>query len=138
MKSVLLAGLVLASSTLMGALAGIAQAQQPEMVIAYLDKNGDGKCDLNEYLGYQVMRLAASDKDGDGELTQPEFKNTLQGKAKANSEYLFKQSNAGGGRTLKQEEFLGYQAWVFKTFIDTDHDGFMSQEEWTSIMSKAG
>jgi hypothetical protein len=39
---------------------------------------------------------------------------------------------------LSQQEFLGYQVWVFKTFIDTDKDAFMSQEEWTSIMSKAG
>ncbi len=134
MKNGLLAGLVLASS----ALAGMAYAQQPEMVIAYLDKNGDGKCDLNEYLTYQLSRVPEFDKDGDGELTQREFKDSLQGKAKSNSEFLFTQSNASGGRTLKQEEYLGYQAWVFKKFIDVDHDEFMSQEEWTLIMKRAG
>jgi hypothetical protein len=134
MKKAILAGLVLMSP----ALAPLATAQQPEMVIAYLDKNADGKCDLNEYLGYQVSRMAQVDKDGDGELNQGEFKDSLQGKAKANVAVLFKGTNSEGGRTLSQKEFLGYQAWVFKTFVDTDKDGFMSQEEWTSIMSEAG
>lgn len=138
MKNGLLAGLVLAASSLTWALAPLANAQQPEMVMAYLDKNGDGKCDLNEYLTFQVSRIPQFDSDSDGELTQREFKESLQGKAKSNSEYLFKQSNAGGGRTLKQEEFLGYHAWVFKTFVDTDRDGFMSQQEWTLLMKKVG
>ena len=40
-------------------------AQQPGMVIAFLDKNADGKCDLNEYLTFQQPRLAQFDKDGD-------------------------------------------------------------------------
>lgn len=120
------------------ALAPMATAQQSEMVIAYLDKNADGKCDLNEYLGYQASRITQVDKDGDGELNQGEFKASLQGKAKANVAVLFKGANSEGGRTLSQKEFLGYQAWVFKTFIDTDNDAFMSQGEWTSIMSKSG
>ncbi|MEQ1781613.1 MAG: hypothetical protein ABMA14_09650 [Hyphomonadaceae bacterium] len=134
MKNAILAGLVLVSPVL----GTTAHAQQPELVIGFLDKNADGKCDLNEYLTYQLSRVPQFDKDADGELTQREFKDSLQGKAKSNSEFLFTQSNAGGGRTLKQQEFLGYQAWVFKTFIDTDHDGFMSQEEWTLLMKKAG
>lgn len=134
MKKAILAGLAVMSP----ALAPMATAQQPERVIAYLDKNADGKCDLNEYLGYQVSRITQVDKDGDGELNQGEFKESLQGKAKANIAVLFKGANSEGGRTLSQKEFLGYQAWVFKTFIDTDNDAFMSQEEWTSIMSKSG
>ena len=133
MKRVILAGLIL----MVPVLAPWAAAQQPEKVIAYLDKNADGKCDLNEYLGFQVARMAQVDKDGDGELNQGEFKDSLQGKAKANVAVLFKGANSEGGRTLSQKEFLGYQAWVFKTFVDTDKDAFMSQEEWTSIMSKA-
>lgn len=134
MRNVVLAGLVLASA----GLAPMASTQQPEMVISFLDKNGDGKCDLNEYLGFQVARMVEADKDGNGELNQAEFKETLQGKAKANVAMMFKGANTEGGRTLSQKEFLGYNVWVFKTFIDTDKDGFMSQEEWTSIMSKAG
>ena len=134
MKSAILAGLALAPAVF----APMASAQQPEMIIAFLDKNADGKCDLNEYLGYQVSRIAQVDTDGDGELGQGEFKESLQGKARANAAALFKGANSEGGRTLSQQEFLGYQAWVFKTFVDTDKDGFMSQEEWTSIMKRAG
>jgi hypothetical protein len=134
MKYAVLAGLVLVAP----AFAPVAVAQQPGMIIAYLDKNADGKCDLNEYLAFQVTRIAEVDKDGDGELNTGEFKDSLQGKAKMNAAALFKGANSEGGRTLNRQEFLGYQAWVFKTFVDSDKDGFMSQEEWSSIMSRAG
>ncbi len=118
-------------------LAPAVAAQQPDMVIAYLDKNGDGKCDLNEYLTFQQPRLAQFDKDGDGELNLGEFKESLQGRSKVNAQALFKGANAEGGRTLSQKEFLGYHAWVFKQFIDTDKDGFMSAAEWQKIMQAA-
>ncbi len=109
-------------------------AQQPDMVIAWLDKNGDGKVDLNEYLGYQQPRLAQFDKDGDGELNLGEFRESLQGKAKMNANAVFKGANAEGGRTLTSREFLGYHAFIFKQYIDTNRDGFMSAEEWQKVM----
>ena len=109
-------------------------AQQPDQVIAFLDKNGDGRCNLDEYLAYQQPRLAEFDADKDGELNVAEFKASLQGKAKQNGAGLFKGANAEGGRTLTQREFLGYHAWVFKTFVDTDKDGFMSAAEWSKIV----
>ncbi len=116
------------------ALPPVALAQQPGMVIAFLDKNGDGKCDLNEYLTYHVGRIAEFDKDADGELNLGEFRESLQGRSKQNANVIFKTSNAEGGRTLSQKEFLGYQAFVFKQYIDLDHDGFMSPEEWQKLM----
>ena len=131
MKHILLAGMALLA-------AGAASAQQPAMVIQFLDKNGDGKCDLNEYLGYQVGRIATVDKDGDGELNLGEFRESLQGKSKMNAAAIYQSTNTEGGRTLSQKEFLGYHAYVFKQFVDTDKDGFMSEEEWTKIMAKAG
>jgi hypothetical protein len=109
-------------------------AQQPDQVIAFLDRNGDGKCNLDEYLAYQQPRLAQFDKDADGELNLAEFKASLQGKAKQNAAIVFKGANAEGGRTLSQREFLGYHAWVFKTYVDADKDGFMSATEWSKIM----
>jgi hypothetical protein len=123
------------SVLLAGLMAGPALAQQPDMVIAFLDKNADGKCDLNEYLTYQQPRIAEFDKDGDGELNLGEFRNSLQGKSKSNAQFLFKNTNAEGGRTLSQKEFLGYHAWVFKTHVDTDRDGFMSPEEWSAVIA---
>lgn len=131
MKRILVAGLALLA-------AGAASAQQPELVIQFLDKNGDGKCDLNEYLGYQVGRIPTVDKDADGELNLAEFRASLQGKSKMNAAALYQSTNTEGGRTLSQKEFLGYHAWVFKQFIDTDKDGFMSEEEWSKIIAKAG
>lgn len=131
MKRILLAGLALLA-------AGAASAQQPGMVIQFLDKNADGKCDLNEYLGYQVGRIATVDKDGDGELNLGEFRESLQGKSKMNAAAIYQSTNTEGGRTLSQKEFLGYHAYVFKQFVDTDKDGFMSEEEWSKIMAKAG
>lgn len=109
-------------------------AQEPGQVIAFLDKNGDGKCNLDEYLTYQQPRLAQFDADKDGELSLAEFKASLQGKAKQTAPGLFKGANAEGGRTLTEREFLGYHAWVFKTFVDTDKDGFMSAAEWSKII----
>jgi hypothetical protein len=117
---------------------GAAMAQDPNGVIAFLDKNADGKCDLNEYLGYQVGRIPQFDKNSDGEFTEAEFKQSLEGKTKQATPYLFQQFNSEGGRTLTQREFLGYHAWVFKTYVDTDHDGFMSAEEWSAVMKRAG
>jgi len=116
------------------ALPPVALAQQPGMVIAFLDKNGDGKCDLNEYLTYHVGRIAEFDKDADGELNLGEFRESLQGRSKQNAAVVFKSSNIEGGRTLSQKEFLGYHAFVFKQYIDLDHDGFMSPEEWQKLM----
>ena len=127
-------GLALAAWPGMGA----AFAQQPGMVIAFLDKNADGKCDLNEYLTFQQPRLAQFDKDGDGGLNLGEFRESLQGKSKMNAAFVFKNANAEGGRTLSQKEFLGYHAWVFKNYVDSDKDGFMSAEEWSEIMAAAG
>lgn len=125
------AGLILAAP----AAVPPAAAQQPAMIIAYLDKTGDGNVDLNEYLNFQQPRLAEFDKDGNGELNLGEFKESLQGKAKMNAAAVFKGANAEGGRTLTQREFLGYHAFVFKKFIDTNGDGFMSAEEWQKVVS---
>lgn len=131
MRHALLAALALMAS-------GAALAQQPGMVIAYLDANKDGRCDLNEYLTFQSGRIAQFDQDRDGELMLAEFKASLQGRAKQNAPFLFRNANTEGGRSLSQKEFLGYHAWVFKEFVDTDSDGFMSAEEWSAVMAQAG
>jgi hypothetical protein len=118
--------------------ASAASAQQPGMVIAWLDANKDGRCDLNEYLAFQAGRIAQFDQDKDGELMLAEFKASLQGRAKQNAAFLFRNANTEGGRSLSQKEFLGYHAWVFKEFVDEDGDGFMSAEEWSAVMAQAG
>ncbi len=66
-----------------------------------------------------------------------EFRGSLQGRSKTNATLLFRNANVEGGRTLSRQEFLGYHAWVFRTFIDTDKDGFMSEAEWSKIVAQA-
>ena len=125
---------------LMAAAGGVpAYAQQPQVTadqaIAFLDKNRDGKCDLNEYLTFQVTRLAQFDLNNDGALQYGEFKDSLSGKGKQNAQRSFDAFNVEDDRkALTRREFLGYHAYVFKQFVDTDGDGFMSASEWTAIV----
>lgn len=125
--------LMLAAGLAAGA---FAQQVDPSVAIRFLDKDGDGKCNLNEYLTYQVSRIAQIDADSDGALQYGEFKDSLQGRAKVNAQRTFDAFNTEDNRkALTQREFLGYHAYVFKEYIDTDRDGFMSPEEWSKLMA---
>src|SRR5262245_13402784 len=119
-----------------------ASAQQPqltaEQAIAFVDKDRDGKCSLNEYLTYQVIRLAQFDANGDGVLQYGEFRDSLSGKAKQNAQRSFDAFNTEDDKkALTRREFLGYHAFVFKQFVDTNGDGFMSAAEWTSVVGNS-
>jgi hypothetical protein len=107
----------------------------PSQAIAFLDKDGDSKCSLQEYLAFQVTRIAQFDANADSVLQLAEFRESLQGDAKKNAKRSFDAFNSeGDGRGLIQREFLGYHAFVFKTYVDTDKDGFMSAAEWSAMM----
>jgi hypothetical protein len=115
----------------------LAQQVTPEQAIAWLDKDADGKCSLQEFLAFQAPRIAQFDANGDGVLQLTEFRESLpaQGEGRKNAQRSFDAFNTEESpRALTQREFLGYHAYVFKTFIDTDKDGFMSQAEWSKIM----
>jgi hypothetical protein len=114
-------------------------AQQPQLTadqaIAFLDKDRNGKCDLNEYLTFQTTRLAQFDLNADGSLQYGEFKDSLSGKGKQNAQRSFDAFNIEDDKkALTRREFLGYHAYVFKQFVDTDGDGFMSAAEWTAVV----
>jgi hypothetical protein len=114
----------------------LAQQVNAEQAVAFLDKDRDGKCNLNEYLTFQVTKIAQFDENKDGMLQYGEFKESLQGRAKANAQRTFDTFNTEEERrALTQREFLGYHAYVFKEYVDTDHDGFMSAEEWSKLMA---
>ncbi len=135
MKSSLVAALTVLA--LAGADAALAQQVTPEQAVAFLDKDGDGKCSLNEYLAFQVTRITQFDSDADGALEYGEFKDSLNGPGKVNAQRSFDAFNREENRkALTQREFLGYHAYIFKTFVDTDGDGFMSGEEWAKVMAR--
>ena len=111
-------------------------AVAPEMALRFLDADKDGKVSLNDYLTFQVTRMATADLDGNGELTYKEFKETLDGRARASGEQSFGAFNREGRqRSLNQREFLGYHAYVFNTFLDTTKDGVLSLDEFNKMMA---
>lgn len=125
-------------AVVVGLSVGAAHAQQvsAEQALAFLDKDGDGRVSLQEYLGFQVGRMAQFDTNGDGALSEREFHDSLQGDAKKNSARSFKMFNTGENkRALTQREFAGYHAYIFQTFVDANKDGFASADEWAKVMA---
>jgi hypothetical protein len=121
------------------ALAGSAPAlaQTAEQTVAFLDKDGDGKCSLQEYLGFQVTRIAQFDTNADGVLQLSEFTESLQGDGKKTAKASFDNfNNEENVRALTKREYLGYHAYVFKTYVDANGDGFMSAAEWSRIVGR--
>lgn len=109
----------------------------PEQSLAYLDRSADGKIDLQEYLNFQVTKIARFDTDGDAMLNKTEFRESLEGEGKRNA----RQSFEGFDREdepgkLTRREFLGYHAFVFNRFIDADKDGFISMDEWSKLIGR--
>jgi EF hand len=130
MRAIILAAIAVLTGTPV-----LAQQVTPEQAIGYIDKDGDGKCSLQEFLAFQVTRIAQFDANADGILQYAEFKESLQGQAKKNAQRSYDAFNTEGNvKGLTQREFLGYHAYVFKTYIDTDGDGFMSPAEWSKLM----
>jgi Ca2+-binding EF-hand superfamily protein len=125
-----------AGAVLFGASLAVAQpGVSPEVALRYLDADRDGKVSLNDWLTFQVTKMAAADVDQNGELTYKEFKTTLQGRALNNAEQSFNAFNREGRqRSMNQREFLGYHAYVFNTFLDTTKDGALSLEEYEKMM----
>lgn len=130
MKTIWMALVALAAASALPAMAQVTA----EQAIGFLDKDRDGKCSLNEYLTFQVGKIAQFDVDEDGVLDKKEFKASLQGEGRKNADRSFDAFNTEQNRNaLTQREFLGYHAYIFKQFVDRDNDGFMSAEEWAKI-----
>jgi Ca2+-binding EF-hand superfamily protein len=128
----------LAAIAVMAAAPVLAQQVTPEQAIGYVDKDGDGKCSLQEFLAFQVTRIAQFDANADGILQYAEFKESLPGDGRKNAQRSFDAFNTeGNAKGLTQREFLGYHAYVFKNYIDTDKDGFMSPAEWSKLMGQS-
>ncbi len=136
MRTIVAAGAVVAA-VFASQPAAAQQQVTPEQAIAFLDADRDGKCSLNEFLAFQVTRMAQFDADADGVLQYEEFKASLQGRGKLNAQRSFDAfNNEEDRKALTRREFLGYHAYVFKQFVDTDADGFMSAAEWEKIVAQ--
>lgn len=125
----------LAGAFLWSATASAQLVVSPEVALRFLDADKDGKVSLNDWLNFQVGKMAEADIDQNGELTYKEFKSTLQGQSLNNAEQSFNFFNREGRqRSMNQREFLGYHAYVFNTFLDTTKDGVLSAEEYSKLM----
>jgi len=135
MKSSLVAAVI--GLAIAGAPPAAARQVTPEQAVAFLDKDSDGKCSLNEYLTFQVTRIAQFDADADGALQYGEFRESLNGQGRKNAQRSFEAfDREDQPRALTRREFLGYHAYIFKAFVDTDSDGFMSGAEWAKVMAQ--
>lgn len=134
-RSTVMAAVALSAALSAGSVALAQMGVAPEVALRFLDADKDGKVSLNDWLTFQVTKMAEADLDQNGELTYKEFKETVQGRARDNAEQSFNAFNREGRqRSLNQREFLGYNAYVFNNFLDTTKDGALSLEEYTKMM----
>jgi Ca2+-binding EF-hand superfamily protein len=128
---------LLALASLLSAPVALAQQQSPEQVIAFLDKGGDGKVDADEYAKFQVGRLSQSDANTDGKLSPEEFTASLAAGEKRLAAQSFPTFDQNADQGIEPAEFAAYHAYVFRTFIDTDKDGYMSAAELAAVQQPA-
>lgn len=112
---------------------GHAQQTTAAQVVAFIDTDHDGKISLQEYLELQAGRFSQVDSDKSGELDLAEFTASLPEKNRRTANGVFK-IFALGHPTLDRERFLRYHQTVFKNYLDLNHDGFVTLEEWTKVV----
>jgi TonB family protein len=101
--------------------------------IAFMDHDTDGKVSLNEYLNFQLPRIAQFDANKNGRLSREEFTSSLDPASQKNADRSFLAFDLNKDRALSQEEFLGYHAFVFKNYVDKNRDGFLTEDELAAL-----
>ena len=101
--------------------------------IAFMDLDKDGKVSLNEYLNFQLPKLAQFDANKNGRMSREEFTASLDAASQKNADRSFLTFDLNKDRALSQEEFLGYHAFVFKNYVDKNRDGFLTEEELAAL-----
>jgi len=97
----------------------------PAKRFEFVDENGDGRIDRQEFNVRKVQLLDLVDANGDGYLTMDET---------AISEAAFKRFDGDGDGKVSQLEFI--DARLFEA-VDTDHDGLVTYEELGRILRSA-
>jgi Ca2+-binding EF-hand superfamily protein len=132
------AAVALAATMAMAATPGAAAQQMTSAeAIAFLDGSGDGKVDADEYARFQSSRCPGFDANGDQKLSMEEFTASLPPAEQRATSQTFPSfdSNQDGG--LDNGEFMAYHAYILRTYIDTDKDGYMSIAEFDVVRRPA-
>jgi len=101
----------------------------PEMMIVFLDQDGDGSVGRNEFINVQRGRFAQFDVNANGFMNYREFYASLDKASARNGEQSFRAFDGDRDNRLSPNEFLTYHAWVFDNVLDKDRDGAWSLDE---------
>ncbi|WP_299329092.1 EF-hand domain-containing protein [Parasphingopyxis sp.] len=101
-----------------------------------LDQDSDGNVSIREYLGYRLGQLARADADGDGSLTAEEFRGTQRQGAANNAAAVFRSFDRDEDGLLGRNEFILFNAYVFRTHLDQDENDALTFEEYRQIMQR--
>lgn len=100
-----------------------------------IDYDSDGKTSLEEYLRFQEPKLKQFDVNKNGKLSPSEFAASLDRGARANAEASLRAFDQDHDGSLDSKEFLTYHAYVFRTYLDANKNGFIEQAEWTKLLA---
>ncbi|MEE8516519.1 MAG: hypothetical protein V3T02_07775 [Alphaproteobacteria bacterium] len=135
------AALALAATLAMsGAMSGVAHAQksapkgeikqsrQAERLVRRFDTNEDGKVTLKEITAYQKRLMSAVDVNGDGTLSDKEFRRGARMIRRFSTTTMFDLLDTNGDRKLSADEVTGPTTRWF-TRYDANANGVMEAGE---------
>jgi Ca2+-binding EF-hand superfamily protein len=96
------------------------------------DTDGDGKLSLREFQTQIVERQMRADKNGDGKISLDEWlARPATGKMKEDPTAVFKQRDTNGDGFIDAAETEAGAKGRFER-LDANHDGVLSEEEWSA------
>ena len=130
MRGLLIVVLALTAVPAMAQTLPACRANQP---LASLDRNGDGRIDVAEYAASRLETMAAADHDGRPGLSVDEFRLGLEDAARPTAAASFAAFDANNDQVLDDLEIGAYEAFVFNTVLDLDHDGTWTLAEYRAL-----
>jgi Ca2+-binding EF-hand superfamily protein len=102
-----------------------------DFLVKRLDKTGNGYVTEDEFVAAAQKRFARMDKRGDGKLTPDELTAPRWGHGSRNGAAQETAQSDDGARADKRAQF----AQKYFDAIDTNHDGFITQDEYVAAAS---